>query len=375
MRAYVCVALAGAAIAFSVAGCGLEKAGLQAIATTGEDGGQTTLPPPTLDDAGSGVGGGDGNGDSGSTAPTDAGVARDAGAVLDTGVAPESDSAPPDEPDARVPPPPPNDAAPTDPCVDAVPSGWSVVAYEQAQDACPASLGNAHDEYTGATSAAGACTCECQVTTPPTCTMGTVATAYGTTGTTCPTPGESFTVNGSTCTALPAAGGLVLNFQASPVPLSGGACSGTAQSNTGDVTKDGVRYCDVPAASAEAVCEGTAPAGFAACIVSAGDVPCPNGSPFTTKTSVADDEVLACSACTTCAVGGTCTNPLVTFYSDAMCATQVAQLVADNVCAASNAATKPVVSVEYTAQTNATCLASGSTASFTPQGPRTLCCR
>jgi hypothetical protein len=340
MRAYVHVALAGA-FATTLAGCGLSTVGLAPIDGAGDDGGGTPEASPTGDGSVTGDGG---QGD---------------GAVADA----KSDVQPSGDGAAGA-------------CVKAIPAGWGLVAYEPARAACPAGYGGGHDEYSGATASAGACACTCQITAAPDCTAGTIATFYGGgAGTTCPSQGESITVNGSTCTALAQAGNLAQYFSAQPVALSGGSCSGIAQGNPSQVSKQGVRYCDVPPPSAEAVCEGATPSTFAACIVSGGDVACPTGSPFTHKTLVADDEILTCSACAGCSVSGTCSSPQISLYADSACTQQVTRLASDGTCVSSGANNKTVVAAEYSAQTNASCQASGSTASVSPQGPHTLCCR
>jgi hypothetical protein len=364
MRPYVCAALAGV-IAVSVAGCGLDKDGIGSTTTTLEDGGTTVLPTPTVDGSVGGGGQADGAPGQHDAGPIGTDDATPPPSPLDDAASPPIDSAPP----------PPGDTGVSTPCVAAVPDGWSLVGYEQAQNDCPDGYGDAHDEYSGATAAPGACTCTCQITTAPSCTAGTIATSFGTLGAACPTPGEPFTVTSSGCTALPQAGTLALNFQGSAIALSGGACAGAAQTASNQLTKNGVRYCDVAASNAESVCEGAAGPGFAACIVADGDLACPPGSPFTKKTTVADDESLTCSACGTCAVTGTCAKPTLTFYSDAACSAQVTQVASDGTCVPSNAAGKSVAAAEYTAETNASCAASGSTASVSPKGAHTLCCR
>jgi hypothetical protein len=336
MRALACVALAGALvvaipIAMATGGCGLSVAGLETSGATGDGG---------SGEAGSGADSGSGSGgvDAGDDAPSFS-----------------------------------TDGATN--CLSAIPSGWSLVAYESAQGACPAGYGGEHDEYIGVSAGAGACTCTCQITTQPSCTAGTLTTSYGIAAGTCPSPGETFAVNGSTCSALPTPGNLAAYYASQPLAPSGGSCTGLAAGNTSQVTKLGVRYCDVPMASAESVCEGMPPATFAACIVTSGDVACPTNSPFANKTLVADDEMLVCSACTSCTVGGACSDAKVTFYSDLQCNVPVVQLASDGTCVATNSNARTVVAAEYSATPNATCHATGSTASFSPLGPHTLCCR
>jgi hypothetical protein len=336
MRTLVCVILAGA-----LAGCGLDTDGL------------------ATDDAGD---------DSGE--PAEASVAADAGAGADGQAAADDGSVvvegSTDAPGAI------DEAAAG--CLATVPSGWSIVAYETTAAACPAGYGAAHDERSGATAATGACPCSCQITATPNCTAGTLPTYYGN-GAGCSSQGESIPVNGGVCTALTQAGILAQSFEAPPIALSGGSCSGVPQPDPSQVTAQAVRYCDVPAASAGAVCEGTAPAGFAACIESAGDVACPTGTPFSNRSVVADTEKLSCSACATCLLTGTCSSPEISFYADTQCAQLVVQLPSNGTCVSSGANNRTVVASEYSAQANASCQASGSTPSITPLGQHTLCCR
>jgi hypothetical protein len=262
--------------------------------------------------------------------------------------------------------------------VAAIPSGWRLVAYEASRGACPSGYAS-HDAYIGATANAGACTCGCTIGTPPNCTTGPVPTLFGNGGfggNQCNGQGATLQASGSTCAPLQQGGSLAQLFSAQAITFSGGTCTGTASGDPSQVTKQGVRTCDVTSKDAESVCEGNAPQSFSACIESDGDVPCPAGSPFSNKTSVADDEMLVCSGCTSCTVSGSCANAQVQFFGDAQCAKSVtAPLAASGQCVPTNASGKNVVAFEYTAQTNATCQAAGTSASFTPVMPRTICCR
>lgn len=341
MRALVWVALASAVAA---AGCGLELGGLSISAAPADDGGHATVDGSPGDDGPIGPPIGEGAGDDGGVneaAAKDGGLSKDGSAGA---------------------------------CVAAIPQGWALVAYETARNACPAGYGAGHDEYTGATAGAGACTCTCQPTGAK-CTSGTIATWWGNGGGACGNAGQSVTVAGSSCEPLGAGGTLAQYYASQAAPFAAGTCTGTPQSNPGQVTKQGVRYCGVPPTGADAVCAGMAPAGFAACIVSAGDVACPAGSPFLKKTLVADDETLACSACTTCTETGSCSNPKITLFADSSCTQKVVQLASDGSCVPTNANNQYVGAAEYSAEVQATCSASGSTPRFSPVGPHTLCCR
>jgi len=127
----------------------------------------------------------------------------------------------------------------------------------------------------------------------------------------------------------------------------------------------------------EGICSGSPPAlpqGFAACITSPGDVACPTSSPFSTRSLVAVSQTLVCSACSSCAVTSTCSDPTVTFFSDYLCANPVATLPADGSCTQPGW-TGTIAGVEYHAQVTGGCAASGSSATFEPGSPQTLCCR
>jgi len=339
------------AIALGLAACALDKQGLGEITDDAGGGGGDAVASSSSSGSssgtsGSGSGGGDDGGGSGG--PSD-------------GSASGSDAVPPFEAGLGCP------AA----------AGWTVVVYESGRGACPAGFGGAHDVYTGAIPGSGACGCTCNITQQPSCSIGQVDTQYasgpGWGPGPCPQGASSLYPNGSGCQGIGAQ--LAAGFSAeAPMPY-GGTCSAMAKGDPSMVTKEGVRFCDVPQAMAADVCAGMVPSGFSACMTQEGDVPCP-GAPFTNKTLVADDEMLVCPACGNCTVGGTCQNAQVEFFSDSMCRNSVAKLPVNGACTATNAQNKGVGSYEYTAQPNAQCSATSSgSPSFTPVQPRTVCCR
>jgi hypothetical protein len=238
-----------------------------------------------------------------------------------------------------------------------------------------------HDEYAQATVSAGACGCGCNMTTQPTCDVGTLAMQWAqglvSPNSPCPNQGESVTLAGSGCTQLPTAGQLQPGFSAEPVILAGGACAGVVKPDPTKLSKPAVRYCDVPSASAAAVCAGTPPSGFSTCIVADGNVACPAG-PFTMQLEVDDDDELVCPSCDMCAVTGSCGSPQVTFFSDGTCRNVVATLPCNSRCGATPAlsGSNDVVAIEYAAQVQSGCAATASGApGVSPSGPHTLCCR
>lgn len=266
-------------------------------------------------------------------------------------------------------------------CSMALPAGWTLVAYETGRAACPASLGMAHPEYAEATLTAGACSCGCNVTTQPTCDVGTLSTQWtqgaSSQNSPCPNAGGQFSINGPGCVPVPGGVALPQGFSAEPVPFVGGTCAGVVVPDPTKLALSPVQYCDVPAASAEAVCEGTTPSGFSACIVADGNVPCPAG-PFAMQLEVDDDDELLCPTCDACTVTGSCGSAQVTFFSDAKCTGAIGVLPCTGLCAGTGdlSGDGNVGGAEYSAQVQAACSASSSgTPGVSPSGPHTLCCR
>jgi hypothetical protein len=267
-------------------------------------------------------------------------------------------------------------------CVSSLPAGWALALYESGRVACPPGYGSAHDEVQGATPGAGACGCSCTMTSPPTCAFGTLSTQWSSQPPfpgplPCANGGTAVPVNGAGCTQLSQAGRLAAGFSAEPLQSSGGSCTATVNPDPTKVAKNVVRTCNVPSPKADGVCSGSAPAGFSACIEAAGDVTCPAG-PFSTRFAVSDDVELVCPGCASCTVTGTCGNAQITFFSDTGCNTMVAPAFACNgACQGTGAGNDAgIVAFEYTAQPQPSCLApTAGSATVTPVGPHTVCCR
>ncbi len=266
-------------------------------------------------------------------------------------------------------------------CASALPAGWSLALFNTATDPCP--TGFAEHIVSGTpVIGAGACSCTCSVSQQADCSSGmlTGLTNPGHHNDACvntwPTAGP-FAFSGGQCVPIQAADqGTLGNFQATPLPPQGGACSSSAvQANTGQLTEPTQRFCDVPAASADAVCGGSPPAGFSACIVSSGQVSCPAGTPFVHPFTVEDAAALQCSSCTACTISATCSNASVSVFTDAACSTAVSTLAVDGTCVLNMNEVATVTNIKYTATSNTTCAAGSSTASFQLTGARTICCQ
>jgi hypothetical protein len=338
------------ALVAGATGCGLDLRGL-AAAGSGDASTMTDAPVVVTADGGGGSSGG-----AGGEGGNEGGGSDDGGGTGDAS-APTADASS---------------------CVGSLSPAWSLVAFEASRAPCPGGY-NPRDAIAGAVAGAGACGCDCTVTSQPSCTQGTLGTQWSSTGASagpCPNPGASMTVGGSGCTNTPA-GPLAQGFSASALPASGGSCAASVSpADPSKVVKIGVRTCDVPPSAADAVCSGAPPPGFAACVAATGDVPCPAG-PFATRTLIEDDVVLVCPGCGPCNVVGTCGNAQVKFYSDAQCGNVVAQLPCTGTCVDTGGGNgKQVAAFEYTAQVQASCQASPSGApAFDPVKPRTICCR
>lgn len=275
-----------------------------------------------------------------------------------------------------------DDGASTSACVSAVPSGWSLVIYDLGPDACPADY-TAHDVSGSATLQTGACACACSVSQNGDCEHGMLTVhpnAGGNTG--CNLDGGwSRDLNGSACTVVN--GNLFVSGphsdQVAPLAPEGGTCSDMAQTDPTKITTAAARYCDVPPSQADAVCNGTVPSGFAACIIASGETTCPSGTPFVHSYVVEDSAALQCSSCAGCSVTTTCSNITLTGFADTVCSSQnlVAQVGVDGGCNAVNLFTypAPIAAVEYAAAASSSCTPGISAPSVQLANPSTICCR
>jgi hypothetical protein len=218
-------------------------------------------------------------------------------------------------------------------CSAALEAGWTPLAFAtDRRTGCPADF-TTIDLVTSPSANVGACTCGCQIaaTDPPTCAQGTFATTVGSTNT-CSSQGISYNVNGTGCTALAQSGSLSAYGKYPPLALDRGTCTSSAQKDTSKVASTAVRACVPSAACIEDVCLGTSATGsFSSCVVHDGDVACPAG-PFVTKTLAGTTATLTCGGCATCQNDATCGTATLRFYNDALCATQVASRIANDVC-------------------------------------------
>jgi hypothetical protein len=368
-----------------VAGCGLELGGA-AMSTTG--GGEAPVEDaPSSEDAASlreggteSAPGSDGHAaetagaDSGGTGP-DSGDSGSTDGLAGDSTSSASDSTV-DAPlgDAPV------EAMSTSGCLNAIPSGWSLVVYDLGTDPCPPNF-TAHDVTGPTTIQPGACSCSCSVAQDGNCAQGTLSVhpSIGNNGACDLDAGWSKDLDGSGCTPL----GVTLYVSgphsdlSAPLVPQGGSCADIVQSDPTKFAATSASYCDVPPASADSVCSGTVSSGFAACILTDGETTCPAGSLFAHAYVVQDSATLQCSSCAGCSAATSCSNAVLTGYSDTACSSPVGSVGVDGGCNPVNVFTSPspLVAVTYTAIASTNCTPGTSTPGAQLVNPRTICCR
>ncbi|HEY1958316.1 MAG TPA: hypothetical protein VGH28_22020 [Polyangiaceae bacterium] len=334
--------VAGALILLACGGCGLDESGLAPV-----------------DDGGVGV---DVSVDV--KAPTD-------GAITDGGGPDVVDSAPPIE---------------AGPCDDdanqctppEVPTGWTPVAYvENPTSACAAPFSKQEDDVAYSAGSA-ACACACTKTSDPDCTTGQIATYYSG-DSSCSSQGGSLNFTKGACASIGGFGGASIDndYESQAIGPQGGSCTAQTQSS-GSVATTPVRLCEPDPSCMSAACNGYAPAGYSACIVTDGDQPCPTGSSFAKKISIAKSATATCADCGTgCNLTGSCQSPEVHFFTDGQCNNELVALPSDGkTCAATGHGGSTVRGATYTATPSFTCHATGTTSvQISPTTPRTVCCR
>jgi hypothetical protein len=262
------------------------------------------------------------------------------------------------------------------------PSGWTVAIYDLNSNTnpCPPSF-TAHDVSGPPTVGSTACSCTCSVTQAASCTQGTLSVTSGSAGGPCNGTTWSKALTGPGCTVLGPSFSLTVtgphNDQATPLAPQGGACTDMVQTDPARVSAPAARYCDVPAANADSVCNGTVPSGFAACIAKSGETTCPSGTPFMHSYVVEDSVMLQCAPCSACTLMTTCSNIILQGFRDSMCKARIGSVAVDGGCNTVALDNYPAnfVALEYTATASSTCTPGSSTPTPQLTNPRTICCR
>lgn len=278
--------------------------------------------------------------------------------------------------------------APTHTCVPSAPNGWSgpgaIAEDPNTGDAppCPTDFDTAPAVvgYSELTAAAAECACDCEPL-DPSCGSATITTDASAA---CLTPANhAVAVNGN-CTNFSAAANSYYSF--APPPVTDGSCLAKPSSMTPPAsfgTRDSLCVASpldiADACATDDVCVPVADAPFApsACIWTEGDVECPAGSDYATRTLLHQDvdDTRGCTACSCGEIGGTCSGTLE-LRAQASCAgAVVGQIDVGADCELVAGAVVSAQLVEFEA--NGTC---GAASGAQPAGsaiatePITVCC-
>jgi hypothetical protein len=270
-------------------------------------------------------------------------------------------------------------------CGGTLPAGWNIVVYSATNAACDTANGytNHNVQSNPATPTPAACQCTCRGTTAGDCDVATISALVS--------PGQgndacsltwftNLAVSGTSCVSLGAmtAGSDHVLVSVTQGTAIGGACTSAVPTmDTTAVTATQQHYCDVPAAGAAATCGGTAPTGFSACIIGAGNVACTTAPYTRVRYLVQDGFSLSCPTCTACTTTTTCTAPTtISGFTGTACAGTAIPLPANGVCSGANNGEATIGSILYSATAGApSCTAGTSTPGVTATNPRTICCR
>jgi hypothetical protein len=213
-----------------------------------------------------------------------------------------------------------------------------------------------------------ACACDCNVTAQPSCVPYVLAHQLGYFDGGCFTQSSFVATFDGGCNAVSGVSLAPYWRVDSFAPITPGSCTSNATADAGGVTTTASRMCVDPTCGS---C--TAPPGFQACFMAAGDVACPAG---TTHHAAGTAVEVSCATCSSCSVGGTC-GGTITFYSDTACATAVGQPVAvDGGCNATGAYNAQPAAMRYDPTVSGVTCKAGTTSvqSTSLASPVTLCC-
>jgi hypothetical protein len=269
-----------------------------------------------------------------------------------------------------------------------VPVGWELVAFtNSAQTACPPGFSTGVDLVAGSPQpAADACTCDsCSVTTSPSCVTGPVSFAIDTTSLkTCGVPGGMLlnqTAGGCNTDNFHGAILTTYDIKISPLAPTGGACAAGSPTPHPDrvsfaqLGRACLRDMSTAAGCVGGACAPAIAPPFALCLSRTGSADCPPG-PFGVASHVGTGASLTCTDTCACAVNATCSDAMVTYYSDTACMNAPTLPVSANgTCVNQGGSGLAYGSYRYTAMVSATCSGTGTgPASVGLAGERTLCC-
>lgn len=258
-------------------------------------------------------------------------------------------------------------------CTGAIPVGWTLTMFSANRGTpCPVNA-TTGDVVATPVATTGACSCSCNVTTQPSCVLGTVTGVWGNTGCGNAWGPWTFTTPGQ-CVDLGVNVNLGNNNNFSKLALTPGVCSGASAADPGKVTSTPMRTCTPAAGCAEDVCSGQVPSGLRSCIASNGDVACPAG-PFSQKAAVVGSgPSLLCGSCSACSTQATCGAATIKYWDDANCTQATGSIAADGKCNPTSNVHANHITYESQVQ-NVQCVAGSSTPSVDLAGKTTICCR
>jgi hypothetical protein len=266
-----------------------------------------------------------------------------------------------------------------------VPSGWTLVAFAGDQTtSCPQGSTEAA-VFEGPAAESGACSCNCALTSQPTCPPG-VSVHYDNDGSSsCGVVGTPATMADQAACNTDMYTGTVLGFgykslqlKFTPNAPTGGGCSSSVAQDASAVSYTAQDTVCVPTTEPCTGDECTPSFGsqLQVCIAMDGQQACP-GTPFTVAHTVGSGATFTCSNACTCSVdAGQCTGTLK-LYTQPMCTGTELDVPADNACHTSGATSDTYVSYAYTAnRLMPSCTNGGSTS---PQNValtnvQTVCC-
>jgi hypothetical protein len=253
-------------------------------------------------------------------------------------------------------------------CSIPAPPGWIVVLFGPPTSPCPAGSLDV-PLFEDATVPPNACTCgACDVTTPPSCSQGTIATNLDNfAAPSCDLTGGSLPANDGGCVVQNF--NLGMHIKVTAPPPTGGACNAPSTVPASAVTSTHSHACAAPS------CEACAAPGVVACAITNGDQACPPDLP--TKHLVGQRAEAHCTGdCATCTVtGGTCTGAL-RIFDQPKCGIPT-NMYTSGACQPTNATTAAAyiwtALPAFAARCEAGAPPSNATASLL--GTRTVCCK
>ncbi|MBX3228622.1 MAG: hypothetical protein KIT84_08220 [Labilithrix sp.] len=294
------------------------------------------------------------------------------------------------------PPPPPEDgglplvdATVVDACsasgCEVLPDGFELVALgAPSSDAdCPTGFAPLLDGVENPTLDPGACTCGCNLTQPPTCTVpagGSITLLYGPVGSgSCTSTGQAVPTG---CSTEGFHGPFIeydRNYVAPTATRTGGNCTASASKDNSKLKTTSVRVCQatvIPQCDGKTCAPQVAP--YETCVASQGARACPAEWP--TRHRVGASASFTCGSGCTCSVEGQCsTSGTLRYFASTNCSGTAGLTYPVGGCNPTQAQATTYGSHRYDPNppTNTSCKTGGTSAPGTPALAQelTVCCK